>query len=444
MAFAAAGDGEDTFVVYLLQSMIDGTTLTLDGQDGTDHYVVWTHGSQSAAAFSYVVNVLDSGDPALGEDTLDIYGFNSGLNGVDPATQTPYPTDDVFLLRSGSFIPNESAARPSVYCGADPVTGICTNRPAYVALLHPTGVPAGEDVVQAVEQSGYAGLVERVNYDNAVNGRLAVYGLGGNDYFAADDNSAATTLDGGVGNDTFQIGQIFGMQRNQAYSGLAPSDYFPTVATTRGYLSRGNSEPLVAIGGSGDDTFTVYSNQAALRLEGDDGNDLFVVEAFALAEKAANGDLVMGPLFTGSVTVTTGTTASDCAQHQGTISCATISRAAGSFLADGFRVGQSLVLVGTGGADDNTAASSYVITAISVDGMTLTLDRVLPAASSFAQVSLSSGPLAQGTFTVTHTSATTATIQSASFANAGFGVGQTIALAGTGTESTTTSPASRT
>ena len=35
--------------------------------------------------------------------------------------------------------------------------------------------------------------------------------------------------------------------------------------------------------------FTVYSNQAPLRLEGDDGNDLFVVRAFALAETKTNG-----------------------------------------------------------------------------------------------------------------------------------------------------------
>ena len=145
-----------------------------------------------------------------------------------------------------------------------------------------------------MQQSGYAGVVERVNYDNAVNGRFAVYGLGGNDYFAVDDNAAATTLDGGLGNDTFQVGQIYGMRRDQAYSGLAASDYFPTVATTRGYLSRGVSAPLVAMGGSGDDTFTVYSNQATLRLEGDDGNDLFVVEAFALAADDGGGDLISG------------------------------------------------------------------------------------------------------------------------------------------------------
>ena len=41
----------------------------------------------------------------------------------------------------------------------------------------------------------------------------------------------------------------------------------------------------------GDDTFTVYSNQAPLRLEGDDDNDLFIVRGFALAQtKLGGGD----------------------------------------------------------------------------------------------------------------------------------------------------------
>ena len=61
---------------------------------------------------------------------------------------------------------------------------------------------------------------------------------------------------------------------------------FPSlIATTRGYLSPGISAPLVALGGTGNDQFTVYSNQAELRLEGEDGNDLFVVRAFALARR---------------------------------------------------------------------------------------------------------------------------------------------------------------
>ena len=135
--------------------------------------------------------------------------------------------------------------------------------------------------------------VERVNYDAAINGRLTVYGQGGNDVFAVDDNSAITTLDGGEGNDNFQIGQLYGSKRDSLDPNTTPGitsggslttqDVFGTVATTRGWLSAGNHSPLVAVGDKGDDVFTVYSNQAALRLEGGDDNDQFVVRAFALA-----------------------------------------------------------------------------------------------------------------------------------------------------------------
>src|SRR6185295_13672000 len=94
-------------------------------------------------------------------------------------------------------------------------------------------------------------------------------------------------------------GQIYGVKRDSLASladgasyplgntnggSLTPEDVFTTVATTRGWLSAGASQPLVAKGGAGDDEFTVYSNQATLRLEGEDDNDLFVVRAFALAE----------------------------------------------------------------------------------------------------------------------------------------------------------------
>src|SRR5262249_28081281 len=163
--------------------------------------------------------------------------------------------------------------------------------------------------------------------DSSLNGRLSVIGTGGNDAFFSDDNSAATTLDGGPGDDLFQIGQIYGYQRDGSThsptpvgntfgggvattntgrtppfddnifpmlaSSLTPQSIFGTVATTRGWLSAGATSPLVAQGGTGDNTFIVYSNQAPLRLEGHGGNNLFIVRAFALAETdPISGDIV--------------------------------------------------------------------------------------------------------------------------------------------------------
>src|SRR5205085_5385357 len=79
----------------------------------------------------------------------------------------------------------------------------------------------------------------------------------------------------------------------QLPNSLTPQSIYGTVATTRGWLSAGATSPLLAQGGVGDDTFTGYSNQAVVRLEGDDGNDLFTVRAFALAETdPVTGDIV--------------------------------------------------------------------------------------------------------------------------------------------------------
>src|SRR5213078_1733765 len=87
-------------------------------------------------------------------------------------------------------------------------------------------------------------------------------------------------------NDTFQIGQIFGNKRDSepTEGALLPFETFPVlIPTTRGWLSPGTDAPLNATGGTGNDQFTVYSNQAELRLDGDDDNDIFVVRAFAIA-----------------------------------------------------------------------------------------------------------------------------------------------------------------
>ncbi|HTH04977.1 MAG TPA: hypothetical protein VL916_03865, partial [Ilumatobacteraceae bacterium] len=286
------GDGEDFFVVDHLNTPDNPVahTLTLDGQAGNDLYEIFTEGSRGASR-DYVINVLDTGvrseratDPNIGgADVVAVYGDDNddaAFNGVD-AQLNNKPVDDLFLLRrttaigcTGSFCGRETSAL----------------RPAFVAVLHTDlagakGSIGGDGYIR----TGTFG-VERINYSADDNGRLQVYGLAGNDMFVVDDTSATTTLDGGSGNDTFQIGQIFGLLRD-ATNVANPNDAFPTIATTRGYLSNGTSAPLVAMGGEGDDSFTVYSNHAELRLEGNDGNDLFVVRGFALAQTNADGTI---------------------------------------------------------------------------------------------------------------------------------------------------------
>ena len=262
--------GDDTLIVDHLPSMTvlrdrldDGTpalvrdTVNLDGRGGTDNYFIYSWGSLADGTHDYIVNVLDSGAKDDGLDTLNIDGSADA---------------DVFLLRRAEAL-TEGFSAP-----------VDANTPAFVALLHGTLVQVRDPDPNARRQD-----VERINYDENINSRLIVRGLGGDDYFAVDDNAAITTLDGGEGNDTFQIGQIYGEPRISTPpedATVAAGDAFDTIHTTRGYISRGATFSLTAYGGTGEDHFAVYSNKAELRLEGNDGNDEFIVQAFALADES--------------------------------------------------------------------------------------------------------------------------------------------------------------
>jgi Ca2+-binding RTX toxin-like protein/Ca2+-binding EF-hand superfamily protein len=264
-----------------------GAVLNLHGEGDSDQYTLNFAGQGNA-----LVNVYDNGAPDNGADTLII-------NGADAVQDVINHPDDTFLLRKD-----------------------------FVALLNES-VPAG-----GFDQ------VERANYDENINARLVVNGLGGNDKIVVDDNSSITTLDGGNGDDTFQIGQVFGLPRDEA-AGVAPEDTFattpiiigvitdpetgdvifdptsfdPTVdvlpqatiddinaaidyrATHGGgaldgiaYVSHGVSQATTIFGGDGKDTFNVYHNKGTLRLEGEAGNETFVVRAFVTVDLSSQGD----------------------------------------------------------------------------------------------------------------------------------------------------------
>ncbi len=424
-AYSPAADGSDTLVVYLIPTMpVEGTTLTLDGQGGADDYVVWAHGSQ-AGDVHYVVNLFDSGAPGDGADTAEVYGADSAANGIDPATGLPYATDDLFLLRGTSYVPGESSARPSLYCGSTS-DAPCGQHPAYVAVVHPSQptpllpVLSADDLAALARTNDYAGVTERINYDGALNGRLAVMSRGGNDLFAVDDTAAIATLDAGDGDDTVVVGQVYGTRRDATFSGLDPPDFFPTIATTRGYLSNGASAPLLAQGGAGDDTFVIGGSQATLRLEGGAGDDTFTIAAYALAQTGRGGTESTGPLFAGTVTIDS--------------ALSTITRASGSFLADGFAVGQTLTVRGAGAGND-TGVTAYVIAAVTATTITLArnLITVPPLATSGTfDVSLASGPLARADLEVVHDPILDVSVvvrtDGGSFVDDGFEIGQVVVL----------------
>ena len=120
------------------------------------------------------------------------------------------------------------------------------------------------------------GFFERVSYDSLITS-LQIEGRDGDDTFVLDDNLAQTIINGGAGDDTFQVGQVFQSARDGSNpdNGLDPSDYFQTTLTTRGFLSNGISRATTLFGGTGKDNFTVYHNLAELLLFGEEDDDTF-------------------------------------------------------------------------------------------------------------------------------------------------------------------------
>lgn len=232
------GDDNDTITVNELHTRSD--QMLLDGESGTDRYTINRTGDNAG----YVIDVADSGSETSGADTLTINGT---------------ATQDSFLLRAN-----------------------------FVAAMHSNG------------SGGFGNTVERINYDRNINARLTINGHAGADSFYSDDTSTITTLDGGAGADRFQVGQLFGTDRQSSLGVVALGDEIETTETTLGFLSRGNSLPMVIYGGDGNDNIQVYSNKAITKLYGEDGDDTFVVRAFLLQGSSLTNNSVDVELFGGN------------------------------------------------------------------------------------------------------------------------------------------------
>jgi hypothetical protein len=213
--------------VQTFRSGINGE-LTLHGQQGSDLYEIGLAGEISSR-----INVFDQ-SRRPGINRLRIYGTNEA---------------DFFLLRANKDLGLGMVAAIEVDANRLPVAG---------------------------------GVIERINYDADISGAVEIFGRNGNDTFVLDDNLAPTTIFGDAGNDTFQAGQVYQSFRDARNpdNGLAEEDYFETTQITRGFLSNGVSQSTVLFGGTGNDTFTVYSNKAELFLFGDEDDDTFTVRAF--------------------------------------------------------------------------------------------------------------------------------------------------------------------
>ncbi len=233
----AGGAGNDTITINQLHTRTD--SFTLDGEGGSDQYIINRTGSDA----DYIIDVVDSGAANNGADTLTLNGLAS---------------DDTFLIRAN-----------------------------FVAAMHEDG------------NGAYGNTVERINYDGNINARLTINGLEGEDNFFSDDTGTIVTLDGGADNDTFQVGQLFGSDRQAGLGTVAAGDEIETTETTLGFLSKGNSLPMVIYGGDGSDSIKVYSNKAVTKLYGEDGDDSFVVRAFLLKDSGLTNNSVDVELFGG-------------------------------------------------------------------------------------------------------------------------------------------------
>ena len=236
------GRDDDDLLVNVAESLDVNihADLTLDGEHGGDFNLVNLVGAGDAG--NPVINVYDSGDAGSGSDMLEINGTIE---------------NDQFLLRA--------------FDNGDRAAGY-----GFVTLIH--------------DPDGPGLTYERVNYQNnamvGLNGGVTVNALGGDDHFAVDGTPAAMFLNGSAGNDTFQIGQMFNSRRVSTgpNASVAPGDEFKTTQTTRGFLSEGATENLVAEGGVGEDRFIVFRNTAAIALNGGPDDDTFIVRAFISIE----------------------------------------------------------------------------------------------------------------------------------------------------------------
>jgi hypothetical protein len=202
--------------------------LTVDGSVAQDTYFVYLFGGDTDSQ----INLFDSGG------TTDDQAFVFGTEGRD-----------MFLLRAA----------------------VANDGLAFVALIKPPEVPVLDLPTTHVE---------RVNYRGALDS-MKIYALGGDDSFGIDDTRLKIDIYGGEGEDFFQIGQLYKSQRNAA-AGVPFADAFATLETTRGFLSNGITKDMNIFGGDNNDQFVVYHNLAPLALFGDDGDDSFLVRAFAL------------------------------------------------------------------------------------------------------------------------------------------------------------------
>ena len=268
-------DGNDTIYGGLDNDLINGS-------DGVDQI----YGEQNN----------DTIYGGLGNDRLDGGGASDRVFGDnDPPDSSDAGGDDLIFARGGSdFLDGQGGS--DVYLidffgvGADSlITVLDTGSAVGTDRFSATGTILADQFLLRSDAGGALSFVamlngpaavERINYSGVE--RIVVNGGLGDDRFAVDDTAAEITINGEEGQDSFQIGQLYSAPRTPVDANVSVDDAFATIQTTRGFLSNGNSRPMTVNGGTGNDRFVVFHNKAELALNGDDGDDMFEIRAFAL------------------------------------------------------------------------------------------------------------------------------------------------------------------
>ena len=204
----------------------------VDGQGGRDQIVVNLMGESE----TNYANITDSGTDASELDSLTIEG-------------TEY--DDTLLMRMNK----------------DGSLG-------FVTLLLDEGLSKGDIGNENIERINFTSGIDIVNLN----------ANGGNDKIFVDGTAKITNIDGGAGNDEFQIGQLYNSERkSDSNQSIVADDEFNTIRTTdEKWLSDGVSKESVlnVEGGVGNDTFTSLHNEGFLSMAGGRGNDSFAIHSF--------------------------------------------------------------------------------------------------------------------------------------------------------------------
>ncbi len=143
--------------------------------------------------------------------------------------------------------------------------------------------PDNADASDGVVEVGVGGGKDHVDYRD--QDLLTINGLDGADAFKVDDNAVATVINMGEGDDVITIGTV----------PLILDDFGVPVADLAN-TTNGTSALMTVNGGAGNDNFEVNRNLEALFLNGDDGDDdgddgdddIFVINTFLVKREDPN------------------------------------------------------------------------------------------------------------------------------------------------------------